>query len=272
MRNWSSDQPPSWVTGLAARAVDPVELDQLGVVVDDHRCDVDRHALQGGVRAERLEPVAGVAVAEVDLALGEQVVDPAYGLLLGEAREVVVVHQEEVRRVTRGPLLLQRHHGVVVRGVVLDDDLHAVVLHGEVGGDALVGVDDLLGPVDREGHLGPRVRGRRRLGLGRAVVGGASRGRHEDDGDGGHTSTQRRPHHPHSTFPSHPPESGRVRETSSTAGHATISGHATPLFGAVSSGVPASTLAPCQRPGSAGPRSPSPRSDSSSTARSPAAP
>ena len=59
------------------------------------------------VGAERLEPGAGVAVTEVDLALGEQVVDAADGLVLGQPGEVVVVHQEEVGRVALRPLALR---------------------------------------------------------------------------------------------------------------------------------------------------------------------
>ena len=78
--NSSSDQPSFWVDRVAARLGDRRSSSiRRRVVVDDQRRDVGRHALQRRVGAERLQPVAGVAVAEVHLALGEQVVDAAYG-------------------------------------------------------------------------------------------------------------------------------------------------------------------------------------------------
>ena len=54
-----------------------LEVDELRVVVDDHRRDAVGHALQLAVAGERLERRPRVAVAEVDVALVEQVADAA---------------------------------------------------------------------------------------------------------------------------------------------------------------------------------------------------
>ena len=161
MENSSRDQPSSWVTGAGARLGDAVELDQPWVEVDDERRDVQRHALQGCVDAERLEAVAGVAVPEVHLACGEQVVDTSYGVALGEAGEVVVVHQEDVGRVALGRACAEARHRLVVVGVGLQLHLGAGVVEVVARGDLGVGVEHRLGAVDREGDL------RRAAGAGR---------------------------------------------------------------------------------------------------------
>ena len=107
---WNSSrvQPVCWVTGPAVGLGGQAQVDQPGVVVDDQRRDVGRHALQRRVGAEGLERGAGVAVAEVDPAVGEQVVDAVHRLVGDQARQVVAVDLEEVGRVALGG---RRAHG-----------------------------------------------------------------------------------------------------------------------------------------------------------------
>ena len=81
-----------------------------------------RHALERVRRGERLEAVALVAVAEVEVALLEQAVDRLHHVLLDEGGQVVVVDEEHVGRVPLGVGPLVGGHRVGDVGGALDLD------------------------------------------------------------------------------------------------------------------------------------------------------
>ena len=153
----ASSEPGAW---RPARA-HPVEVDELGVVVDDHRRDAVGHALQPVVEAEGAQGVSRVAVAEVDPAGVEQLVDRLHLAVLLEAREVTPRDQEDV-----GQLVVGREgvDGRVAVGPGDDADLGRVVERVELADHVVVAGDLVLGPEDPERQL------RRLGGLGRAGV------------------------------------------------------------------------------------------------------
>ncbi len=112
----------------------PLEVDQVLVVVDDHRRDAVGHALLVVVRREGEERVAGVAVAEVDAALVDELEQGSVDALLGDRGQVGPRQQEHVGRVLAGLDRVRQGLGV---GPALDGDV-------DPGGALVVGVDDAL--------------------------------------------------------------------------------------------------------------------------------
>ena len=139
-RNSSNVQPscssPSLGRGEPA-VPHPLEVDEVGVVVDDHRRDAVGHALQVVGGGERLERVAVVAVAVLDPALVEQLEERSVQVGLADVDEAAAGDQEQV-----GDLLPTGERGHHRPGVGPGLDL-------DVGGlGALVVVVDhrLVGP------------------------------------------------------------------------------------------------------------------------------
>ena len=161
-----------------------LEVDQVGVVVDDHRRDAVGHALLVVGRGEREHGVAGVAVAEVDAPLVDELEQRGVALRGGDVLEVGPREQEDVGRV-----VVAQHAAGQLGGVGEGAQRHLDPLGARGVGvdDAAERLDLLLAPVDAELELDRRrcrPRGGRRRG-GRVrldVTGRAGTGDQDQDG------------------------------------------------------------------------------------------
>ncbi len=148
--NWSKFHVTPFSAGAEMTALDHgVEVDELAVVVHDHRRDPDRHALEPALGAEREHRVARVEVTEVDAAVEQQRVDRLQHLLLLQPGEVAVAGEEDVGHLAG---LTHGAHERLAGGVGLDVHLRVVVQRVVDRDQRLVGVDLLGRAEDAEGE------------------------------------------------------------------------------------------------------------------------